>query len=85
MIGLRGGEFTTRWMGRGSRCYNRGMSGGEAFSRVKIDGQIEEAGWAFADGRRVRYECTLADGMRADYVLRDRGGEVKFRSDEATG
>ena len=40
------------------------MSDGEAFSRVKIDAQLREAGWTLADGRSVRYEYTLADGTR---------------------
>ena len=40
------------------------MSDGEAFSRVKIDAQLSEAGWNLTDGRSVRYEYTLPDGTR---------------------
>ncbi len=52
------------------------MSDGEAFSRVKIDAQLTEAGWTLTDGRSVRYEYTLPDGARADCVLCDRHGRA---------
>lgn len=50
------------------------MSGGEAFSRVKIDAQLADAGWKLTDGRSVRFEYLLGDGTKADYVLCDRRG-----------
>ncbi|MDP5239122.1 DEAD/DEAH box helicase family protein [Uliginosibacterium sp. 31-16] len=46
----------------------------EAFSRVKIDQQLKDVGWKLDDGQSVRYEYTLPDGTRADYVLCDRHG-----------
>ena len=46
--------FTARWRACGSRCYNCGKSGGEAFFRVKIDAQFSEAGWDMLDGRSVK-------------------------------
>ena len=46
----------------------------EAFSRVKIDGLLRDAGWNPADGSSVLLEHTLPDGSRADYVLCDRSG-----------
>ncbi|KPQ18260.1 MAG: type I site-specific restriction-modification system restriction subunit HsdR [Rhodobacteraceae bacterium HLUCCO18] len=50
------------------------MSKSEAFSRVKIDALLRDAGWTLDDGTSVLYEYTLADGTRADYVLCDRAG-----------
>ena len=50
------------------------VSGSEAFSRVKIDALLRDAGWALDDGTSVLYEATLSDGTRADYVLCDRSG-----------
>ncbi len=52
------------------------MSDGEAFSRVKIDARLAEAGWDLTGGRSVRYEYVLPDGTRADYVLCDRNGRA---------
>ncbi len=52
------------------------MSDGEAFSRVKIDGRLTEAGWTLADGISVRFAYTLPDGTEADYVLCDRHGRA---------
>ena len=46
----------------------------EAFSRVKIDALLEDAGWNLTDGVSVLFEHALADGSRADYVLCDRSG-----------
>ena len=46
----------------------------EAFSRVKIDALLRDAGWELADGVSVRFEYALADGTQADYVLCDRSG-----------
>ena len=46
----------------------------EAFSRVRIDALLGDAGWNPADGAGVLFEHTLPDGTRADYVLRDRQG-----------
>ncbi|MEE8204050.1 MAG: hypothetical protein V3R74_09905 [Alphaproteobacteria bacterium] len=57
--------FTARWRACGSRCYNCGKSGGEAFFRVKIDAQFSEAGWDMLDGRSVRYESALLEGTSA--------------------
>ena len=46
----------------------------EAFSRVKIDALLEDAGWDLTDGVSVLFEHALGDGSRADYVLCDRAG-----------
>ena len=46
----------------------------EAFSRALIDAQLEDAGWKTRDGMSVRFEYTLPDGSRADYLLCDRDG-----------
>ncbi len=46
----------------------------EAFSRVRIDALLGDAGWNPADGAGVLFEHALPDGTRADYVLRDRQG-----------
>jgi len=46
----------------------------EAFSRVVIDAQLADQGWNTQDPNCVRYEYTLPDGTRADYVLCDRHG-----------
>ena len=48
----------------------------EAFSRVNIDSHLKDAGWNLTDGQSVRYEYTLPDGTRADYVLCDRQGKT---------
>jgi type I restriction enzyme, R subunit len=52
------------------------MGGNEAFSRVKIDRQLEDAGWRLTDGRSVRFEYVLPDGTKVDYVLCDRRGQA---------
>jgi type I restriction enzyme, R subunit len=52
------------------------MGGNEAFSRVKIDLQLKDAGWRLTDGRSVRFEHGLGDGTKADYVLCDRRGQA---------
>ena len=46
----------------------------EAFSRVKIDALLTDAGWDLMDGTSVLFEHGLGDGSRADYVLCDRAG-----------
>jgi type I restriction enzyme R subunit len=46
----------------------------EALSRVKIDALLKDQGWAVGDANAVRFEYTLPDGTRADYVLCDRNG-----------
>ena len=46
----------------------------EAFSRVKIDALLKDAGWSLADGVSVLFEYALPDGSRADYALCDRSG-----------
>lgn len=46
----------------------------EAFSRVKIDALLRDAHWAVTDQLQVRYEVTLPNGERADYVLYDKQG-----------
>jgi len=48
----------------------------EASSRVNIDSRLKDAGWSLTDGQSVRYEYTLPDGTRADYVLCDRHGRA---------
>ena len=52
------------------------MAANEAFSRVRIDGQLGDVGWPLTDGRSVRYEYPLPDGTRADYLLCDRRGQA---------
>jgi type I restriction enzyme R subunit len=46
----------------------------EAFARALIDAQLEDQDWKIRDGVSVRYEYTLADGDRADYLLCSREG-----------
>ncbi len=46
----------------------------EAYSRVKIDALLKDAGWNLTDGVSVLFEHALPDGSRADYVLCDRSG-----------
>ncbi len=46
----------------------------EAFSRVKIDALLADAGWDLTDGTSVLFEHAFGDGSRADYVLCDRAG-----------
>ena len=46
----------------------------EAFSRVKIDALLNDAGWELTDGVSVRFEYALPDGTKSDYVLCDRSG-----------
>ncbi len=48
----------------------------EAHSRVVIDAQLKDAGWALTDGRSVRFEVMMPDGTKADYVLGDRHGRA---------
>ena len=48
----------------------------EAFTRVKIDQLLKDAGWKLTDGRSVRYEYKLGDGGKTDYVLFDRQGRA---------
>jgi type I restriction enzyme R subunit len=51
------------------------MSGtNEAFSRVRIDAQLQDQGWEVLDTNSVRFEYVLPDNTRADYVLCDRNG-----------
>ena len=46
----------------------------EAFSRVKIDALLNDAGWNLTDGASVAFEHVLPDGSRADYALCNRAG-----------
>ena len=46
----------------------------EAFSRVKIDALLKDAGWTLTDGVSVLFEQSLPDGSRVDYTLCDRSG-----------
>lgn len=46
----------------------------EAFSRALIDEALRSQNWNVTDGRSVRFEYTLSDGTRADYLLCDRQG-----------
>jgi type I restriction enzyme R subunit len=53
------------------------MSGtNEAFSRVRIDTQLQDQGWEVLDTNSVRFEYVLPDNTRADYVLCDRNGRA---------
>ena len=44
----------------------------EAFSRLKIDALLRDAGWNLTDGVSFRFECALPYGTQSDYVLCDR-------------
>lgn len=55
-------------------CSTRTVPLTEAFSRVIIDTQLKDLGWNVVDGSSVRFEYTLSDGKRADYLLCDRHG-----------
>ena len=46
----------------------------EAFSRVKIDALLKDAGWNLTDGVSILFEHALPDGSRVDYALCDRSG-----------
>ena len=46
----------------------------EAFAREKIGNLLRDVGWKLTDGVSVRFEETLGNGLRADYVLCDRRG-----------
>jgi len=46
----------------------------EAFSRIKINALLDDAGWNLTDGSSVLFEHKLCDGTLADYVLCDRYG-----------
>ena len=50
------------------------MSANEAFSRVVIDSSLADQDWNLTDGFSVRFEYTLTNGKRADYLLCDRNG-----------
>ena len=52
------------------------MATNEAFSRVKIDAQLKDAGWNLSDGKSVRYEHPLPDSTKADYALCSRRGHI---------
>ena len=41
------------------------QGGNEAFSRVVIDALLADVGWNLTDGRTVRYEYVLPDGIFA--------------------
>lgn len=62
----------------------------EAFARTLIDAQLKDQDWKISDGIGVRYEYTLPDGDRADYMLCGREGrglaivEAKRKSINAT-
>ena len=46
----------------------------EAFARTLIDAQLSNQDWQISDGTSVRYEYTLPNGNRADYMLCSREG-----------
>lgn len=48
----------------------------EVFSRVRIDAQLKDQGWDVLNPNAVRFEYTLPDRTRADYVLCDRHGRA---------
>lgn len=50
------------------------MAQTEAFARAIIDAQLAAQGWKLTDGISVRFEYTLPDGDRADYMLCNRQG-----------
>ena len=46
----------------------------EAFARTLIDAQLGDQHWQISDSTSVRYEYTLPNGDRADYMLCSREG-----------
>ena len=46
----------------------------EAFSRVKIDALLRDAGREFSNGVSGLFECALPDGTQSDHVLCPRSG-----------
>lgn len=50
------------------------MPSNEAFARAKIDALLRDVRWSLTDGKSVRFEYVLGNGLRADYVLADRHG-----------
>ena len=50
------------------------MSANEVSSRIIIVSLLVVQGWNLTDGSSVRFEYTLTDGKRADYLLCDRNG-----------
>jgi type I restriction enzyme R subunit len=50
------------------------MSQTEAFARTLIDAQLVDQDWKISDGVSVRYEYTLPNGDRSDYLLCSREG-----------
>ena len=50
------------------------MNKNEAFSRVLVDAMLTAQGWDVTNPNAVRFEVTMPDGTRADYVLCDRNG-----------
>jgi type I restriction enzyme R subunit len=46
----------------------------EAFARAKIDALLKDVRWSLTDGKSVRFEYVLCNGVRADCVLTDRHG-----------
>ena len=46
----------------------------EAFARTLIDAQLSDQHWQISDGTSVRFEYTLPNGDRADYMLCSREG-----------
>jgi len=58
----------------GNRHAAKDMNKNEAFSRVIIDAMLAAQGWNTTDPNMVRFEVSMSDGTRADYVLCDRNG-----------
>jgi hypothetical protein len=46
----------------------------EAFARTLIDAKLGDQHWQISDGTSVRYEYTLTNDDRADYMLGSREG-----------
>lgn len=55
-----------------------GMNQNEATARVHIDAQLKQQGWDMHNPNSVRNEVFLEDSTRADYVLCDRHGQVRY-------
>ena len=57
----------------------------EAFSRVRIDALLVDAGWNPTDGTSVLFEHALPDGSRADYVLCAASTIARWRRPDSDG
>lgn len=61
---------TRRWQRDQGRSRSYAMPPNEAFSRVEIDGLLEDAAWNLMDGRSVRYEYRLGAALQLRWRFR---------------